>query len=177
MKPAFELFEDALGWLRDNYASFCFFTERDVVWTIQTQIIKQINEGTLPYKVFNDYPMLKGNRRSLSADLVILNSNDNVEVAVEFKYEPAHERGDVDILTQKFPVVTWDSVRKDVDRIYEFIAQGKARYTYAVFIDEGGFFCKRPAHLRSEWLEWEKPYGVWLLYAHAIANGINNERF
>src|SRR5690242_16270653 len=96
---ATELFENAIGWLQQNYANFQFFVERDVVWTIQMYLIKQIKERDLPYKVFNDFPILPGSRRSLSADIAILNSNENdlVEVAAEFKYEPSHRRSDVDI--------------------------------------------------------------------------------
>jgi len=170
MKYAFELFEDTLSWLRNNYSNFRFFTERDVVWTVQTQLAKQIGEGGLPFKVFNDYPMLKGNRRSLSADLAILNAEGSVEAAIEFKYEPSHKRGGIDILNQKFPVVIWSDVCKDVDRIHEFISQGKAQHAYAVFIDEGGYFCKRSAYVRSKWLQWVQNDGVWLLYAHAASS-------
>jgi hypothetical protein len=96
---ATELFERAMGWLQENYANFQFFVERDVVWTMQTYIIRQIKEQGLPYRVFNDFPLLPGNRRSLCADLAILasNKNDLAEVAVEFKYEPSHRRSGIDI--------------------------------------------------------------------------------
>lgn len=166
MKKATELFEDALEWLRNNYASFQFFQERDVVWTFQTYLIKEIEELGLLYRVFNDYPMLPGKRRSLSTDLAILNANDRVEVAVEFKYEPSHRR--VDIMKSKLPVVDWGQagVAKDLKRIQEFVAQGKARAAYFVFIDEGGYFRKRKPHPDSpdsEWVDWGSD--IWALYA------------
>lgn len=157
---ATELFERAIGWLQENYANFQFFVERDIVWTIQTYLIRQIKEQDLPYKVFNDFPILPGNRRSLSADLAILasNKNDLVEVAVEFKYEPSHERSDVDIWHTKLTpsVVFWgsDGVAKDVERVQEFVAKGKARVAFAVFIDEDGYFSHRPPHLGSKWIHW-----------------------
>ena len=95
---ASELFENAIAWLKDNYGQFQFFVERDLVWTVQTYLFSQIKEYGLPYRVFNDYPILPGNRRSLCADLAILNTDSLVEVAAEFKYEPSHTRGDICVL-------------------------------------------------------------------------------
>lgn len=167
MEKATELFESALKWLRDNYAGLQLFLERDVVWTVQTRVIEQIRELGLPYKVFNDYPMLPGKRRSLSTDLAILGLDDCVEVAAEFKYEPSHGRSD--ILASKFPVVFWgkDGVAKDLKRIQEYVAQGKAKVAYSVFIDEGGYFRGRQPHPGSEWVDWGN--GVWILYAQTQA--------
>ena len=59
------LFEDTLDWLRINYDEFRFFVERDLVWTAQKRLSLQVAERDLPLSVFNDYPMLPGNRRSL----------------------------------------------------------------------------------------------------------------
>jgi hypothetical protein len=131
-----------------------------VVWTVQTRLIKVIADNELPYRVFNDYPMLPGKRRSLSADLAILNQDNLVEVAVEFKYEPSHGRQD--ILRAKFPVVVWgkEGVRKDVDRVREFVARGKAAAAYALLIDEGGYFRQRPPHPGARWIDWGS--GVWV---------------
>ncbi len=167
MESAIKLFENSLEWLRQNYVQFRFFTERDVVWTVQEQIRKQIDKSQLPFRVFNDYPMLAGKRRSLSADLVILDSDNSVVVAVEFKYEPSHNRKGVDIPAGKFPVVFWgdDGVGKDVKRILEFVTKGKAQVAYAIFIDEGGAFRKRLAHPHSEWSEWDN--GVHVLWSKA----------
>ena len=72
MKSATKLFEEAILWLRANYKNYRFFTERDMVWTIQTQVISVIGKEKLPYKVMNDYPILRGKRRSLCADIAIL---------------------------------------------------------------------------------------------------------
>jgi hypothetical protein len=164
MNDTFEFFEDSIAWLRQNYASFCFFVERDIVWTLQTHMINQIYEQQLAYRVFNDYPMLPGSRRSLSADLAILSAdNGNVDVAVEFKYEPSHKRKD--IMPSKFPVVFWgsDGVGKDVQRIQEFVSTGHAKKACSIFIDEGGAFHHRPAHPGSRWIEWRN--GIWVLRA------------
>ncbi len=157
MEAATELFEDTMGWLKENYSSFKFFVERDIVWTVQTHIAKMIEEWRLPYKVFNDYPMLPANRRSLSTDIAIINLNSSglVDVAVEFKFEPSHSRND--ILQTKFPVVVWgkDGVGKDVERIKEFVDIGKAKVAYVVFIDEGRHFRHRVPHSGSDWIDWK----------------------
>lgn len=142
--------------------------ERDIVWTIQKNLQQQIDKHALPYQVFNDYPMLPGLHRSLSADLVIRALNNGAEVAVEFKYEPAHERND--ILRQKLPVVAWgdDGVGKDVKRIHEFVEKGKTKAAYSLFIDEGGSFRERPPHPQSKWKEWGQ--GVWVLQSQVKAD-------
>lgn len=163
MNEAAMLFEDAFGWLRERYATFQFFAERDIVWTVQTRIIRAIKQRGLPHRVFNDYGILPGERRSLSADLAIINRSGDVEVAAEFKYEPSHQRDDIP--QTKFPVVFWgsDGVGKDVQRVHEFVTSGRARVAYAVFIDEGGYFRHRPAHAGSEWIEFggEGPWVLW----------------
>ncbi len=156
-----ELFEETISWLKDNYSNTTFFVERDIVWTIQTKMLNVINERHLPYKVFNDYPMIPGKRRSLSTDLVIVNSQDQVKVAAEFKYEPSHSR--VDIRENKFPVVFWgnEGVGKDITRIHTFVNEGSACAAYSIFIDEGGHFHKHNPHLGSSWIDWGN--GIWVL--------------
>lgn len=152
------LFENAIAWLRENYAAFQFFVERDVVWTLQKHLISQIKEQSLPYRVFNDYPILPGRRRSLCADLAILNMDGSAEVAAEFKYEPSHKRSD--IWPTKFgpSVVFWgsDGVGKDVERIKAFVDQGKTKVAYSVFLDENGFFSHRSPHPGSQWIHWDE---------------------
>jgi hypothetical protein len=151
------LFEDAVAWLKAHYDELEFWVERDVVWTVQTRLRKMILHRGLPWMVLNDYPMLPGLRRSLSADLVIRNEDGEVLVAAEFKYEPSHHRMEFRATPGKLPVVFWgmEGVAKDVARIREFVDSGVARTAFAVFIDEGRHFRHRPAHPGSEWLDWE----------------------
>jgi hypothetical protein len=165
MQTDISLFENALNWLQENYPKYRFFTERDVVWTVQTYIQNQIDLLKLPYKVFNDYPMLPGSNRHLSTDLVILTSTNVIEAAAEFKYEPSHNR--IDIPKGKFPVVFWgmEGVEKDIKRIHEFVDKGKAKVAYSIFIDEGGYFSNRPPHAQSAWKTWGN--GVWVLQSQA----------
>lgn len=149
-----ELFENAMAWLQEHYAEFRFFMERDVVWTVQRQIIREIEGNNLPYRVFNDDSLLPRTR----ADLVIFDSAGSAEVAVEFKYEPAHSRGvdrGGDIRPSKFPVITdWKEVEKDFQRIQQYAEQGKVKAAYALLIDEGSHFSHNSAPPGGEWRDW-----------------------
>ena len=167
---ATELFENAMDWLREHYGEYRFFAERDVVWTVQKHILATIEDAQLPYRVFNDYALSKGERPI--PDLVILSSDDSVEVIAEFKYEPSHSRSTKsggDIPSTKFPVVLWTdksgSVAKDVERTREYVEKGKTKVAYSVFIDEGGAFNYRNPHPGSEWLNWGE--GRWVLWSQA----------
>ena len=153
------LFENTMDWLRDGYGEHRFFVERDIVWTAQLRLLQEVERANLPYRVFDDYTLFRGNR----ADLAILNGGA-VEVAAEFKYEPSHARGD-EFGPGKFPVVAWTgdgSVAKDVQRVRDYAAQGNAKTAYAVFIDEGGEFRRRTPRAGSEWRDWGN--GVWALW-------------
>ena len=153
-----ELFEHSIRLLNRHYSDYRFFTERDVVWTVQTQLIEYIEQHGLPFRVFNDYGL--GSRRL--ADLVILD-NDSVEVAVEFKYEPSRSRkADMggDIPASKFPVVDWNEVKKDVDRVQDFVRLKQSNVAYSVFIDEGSAFNWRDAPSGSEWIRWRDGISV-----------------
>jgi len=156
MESSTDLFLSTVEWLRENYSSFRFFAERDVVWTVQKRVLELVEQKGIPYKVFNDYPILPGKgRRSRSVDLAIINQDQIIEVAVEFKYEPSRKRQD--ICSHKLPVVFWTGeygVGKDVERIREFISAGKAEMAYSVFIDEGGRYRKRTPYPQSRWIDW-----------------------
>lgn len=163
---AIDLWQQALAWLHRHYADYRFYVERDVVWTVQIYLQRRIDEAGLNYRVYNDHPMLPGPRRNLSADLAIVDAVGTVAVAVEFKYEPAHGRSD--ILKQKLPVVAWSEVGKDVYRIHEFVALGKAGAAYAVFIDEGGAFRHRQPPDGALWQDWGD--NRWVLLSQVSAS-------
>lgn len=173
------LFEEALDWLREDYGQFEFWVERDVVWTVQRRLRSLISERSLPFEVFNDYPLLPGPRRAFSADLVIRNASKEVLVAAEFKYEPSHLRTEFVALPGKLPVVFWgsDGVAKDVARIREFVEAGVARAGFAVFIDEGRYFRHRPPHPGAAWRDWDpsqpgspSPSVLWASWPPALAH-------
>jgi hypothetical protein len=149
--------EEAVDWLRENYHQFEFWVERDLVCTVQTHLRTIISERRLPFRVLSDYGMLPGPRRSLSADLVILDVTGPVLVAAEFKYEPSHLRPEFRSQLGKLPVVLWgaDGVAKDVARIRQFVEPGATRAAFAMFLDEGRHFRARPPHPGSAWRDWD----------------------
>ncbi len=160
------VWSEAIAWLEAHYEDFTFFAERDVVWTVQCFLTERLRDCGMPYRVFNDHPILPGPRRSISCDLAIVGQDGTVELAAELKYEPSHSRAD--ILAGKLPVVFWgkEGVGKDVARISEFVARGVAKEGYAVFVDEGGYFRKRAAHPGSQWIQWSS--GPWILISHVV---------
>ena len=165
---AAELFENAMAWLKENYGEFRFFLERDVVWTVQAHIIREIESGNLPYQVFNDDSLLPSTR----ADLVIFNAFGSAEVAAEFKYEPAHSRSanqGGDIRATKLPVVAdWNDVEKDILRIQQYVERQKVKAAYSVLVDEGGHFHGREPFPGSQWIDWGQ--GRWVLWTQAVSD-------
>ena len=158
---AAELFESAMHWLRDHYTEYRFFTERDLVWTVQLRLLAEIESRGLPFRVFNDYTMLPGIR----TDIAIL-EKDAVAVAAEFKYEPdparSSNRGG-DIWHSKLPVLIWTEAEKDVERAQSYIAQGRAGAAYSIVIDEGGRHNWRTPADGCEWQDWGG--GRWALWS------------
>lgn len=154
-----DLFEQVIGWLRSTYDEHAFYRERDVVWTVQKRLVREIKERALPFKVFNDYRVVPQIRKS--ADLVVTSEVGDVEVAAEFKYEPSHYRDD--ILKNKLPAVFWgaapseakDSVGHDVERAREYVESGKAKMACSIFVDEGAHFRHRRPFPGSRWIDWK----------------------
>lgn len=157
-----KLFEMTLDWLKLNYGDYEFFAERDLVWTMQNKLRAITIADNLSFKVYNDFPIIKAMRRSLTTDLAILNERNEVEVAVEFKYEPDHQRGTgatKSIWPSKLSpsVVFWgkEGVAKDVERAKRYVDQKKSKLGIAVFIDEGRLFRHRHPHLGTKWIDWD----------------------
>ncbi len=160
MTTATELFEDAMEWLREHYSEYRFRKERDIEWTLQLQMSKEIEQQKLDYRIFDNYTVSANPRKS--ADLVILEHDDSVALAVEFKYEPSHERkanvgGDIWPSKLEPSAVFWTgdgSVEKDVMRVREFVGNGWAKSAFGVFIDEGSYFSWREPFEGAKWLDW-----------------------
>jgi hypothetical protein len=172
-----KLFEQVLDRLRLNYGNYDFFVERDLVWTFQQKLKEMIIEGDLPFEVYNDFPMIKAERHSLCTDLAVLNQRNEVELAIEFKYEPDHQRGfgaKRNIWPSKLSpsVVFWgkEGVEKDVERARRYVSQKKARVAISLFIDEGGLFRHRQPPQGTKWVDWncegKKPRRISLLIGH-----------
>lgn len=172
MKKSEELLLSTMEWIKSRYPEFRFVMERDLVWTIQKQLVDLISANQLPLRVYNDYPMLPSTHRSLSVDLAIVNDKNLVELAVEFKFEPSHKRKD--ITSGKFPVVSKEGVQKDILRAYEFIEKEKADVTYSVFLDEGGYFLtKIHSDHQSRWIDWGK-YDSPIFNVHMLITRFSN---
>jgi hypothetical protein len=128
------LIGDALDWLRETYPQHGFGVERDVVWTLHRWLTARA--AALGCRVWTDYPMVRGPRRALSADLAVVDSANTILSAAEFKFEPSHIREDVQ--KQKLPVIGWAGVLADIVRIGDWVAIGRAGSGWAVCVDEGG---------------------------------------
>ncbi len=173
MEVSANLFEGVMNWLRNNYRNYHFFTERDIVWLVQTSMLKIIETKKLRYRVRNDYSIVHLGLRRSSIDLVILDDSDNIVVAIEFSYEPSHRRDD--ILPENLPMVTYDKngVGREIECVKEYVQRGAAKIAYAVLIDENSLFRKRNPFPGSEWRDWEplnkdaKPVAI--LWAKVVA--------
>lgn len=157
---ATELFKSALHYLEKNYFKYTFFTERDLVWTIQNHINKLISEKELPLVVVSEYVLTKGQR----VDLVIMNKTSErlyrwepVELAIELKYEPDKERRGIDIPKGKFPVTEWVAIEKDFKKMSGFCSENMAKCGYTLLIDEGGrYYEKRDKYDLPPFNEWRE---------------------
>ena len=101
--------------------------------------------------MYNDYPMIPGAHRSLSADLALV-ATDQVLLAAEFKYEPCHRR--LDLLKNKLPVTVWTETVHDTTRARQFIDLRRTKIAYAVCIDEGNYLAKRDLSAYGDRREW-----------------------
>lgn len=154
-----EYFETQLDWLRENYARFRFFTERDLVWTLQARLVE--SSATFGLRIFHDYPIAIGRRRALCADIALLNVHGEVEVAAEFKYEPSHSRPDIWPTKMSPSVVFWrEGVVKDCERVRQFVSDRRAATAYFLLIDEGSFFRRREPPPGSHWEDWGREVSV-----------------
>ena len=148
--------------LKQSYMRYAFYTERDIEWLLQTFIWSAIRTKRLPLEIYNNFPMYKMPRRSVTADLAIISTNERVETAIELKYEPDHERGQKpnrEIWPTKLQpsVVFWSgegSVEKDISRVQEYVTKGICKTGISIFIDEGRRFRHRPAFVESKWVDW-----------------------
>ena len=155
------LFESVMDWIREHYAEYRFFTERDIVWTVQMRLLGEIERQNLNFRVFNDHRMMPNTR----ADVAIL-EDEAVILVAEFKYEPHPNRSTKrggDIWHSKLPVLIWTEVEKDVERAQNYVSQGRARVAYSVVIDEGGRHNWRTPTSGSEWRDWGS--GQWALWS------------
>ena len=169
-----EIFKDAIETLREQYTEYRFFMERDVVWTVQLLMLKEIERRGLPYRVFNGYRMepKQGQKQGQLADLAVLDNAGKIELVAEFKYEPSHNRStgsDCDIPKSKFDPsrVFWSdgdnsSVLKDVQSVKYYVDSCQTKTAYSILIDEGGYHRRRNQKPPPGcvWKEWENGISI-----------------
>jgi hypothetical protein len=162
MKSAPQLFEDTIFWLKENYKHFRFFTERDIVWTVQLQLLEEIEKQHLLLEVFDNQKMQNRTQVDLA---IIVQNNGSIPLVAEFKYEPDHSRVDISRGKLTPSKVFWDSQRnhgvvQDYERIVNLVDSGLSEAGYVLFIDEGGHHVWRNAPTGCIWShDWGKsPY-------------------
>lgn len=146
-------FLTALDELAAGYREQPFWVERDVVAWLQRRLTLSVPAGMT---VWNDYGILPGPRRALSADLALV--TDGPLLVAEFKFEPCARRAD--IMPNKLPVIGWIDVGKDIGRVQEFVEAGRAEIGWAICIDEGGRYAARPRLGHSLVRHWDTGYGT-----------------
>ena len=170
MSDAEALLKESLSWLKamyNDYNSFLFFEERDVVWILQKRLIKTARDKRVPYKIFNNckigemQPPFPHGKKAPQPDLIILR-NDRIrngklvtplDVIVEFKFEPSHARVGEHFLSGKVPLIDkFSLIEKDLIRIEQYVTQRKAYLAYSVLVDEGGYYSKKLR--KEEWQAW-----------------------
>jgi hypothetical protein len=85
-----EYFTNALEWLSEAYRSTPFWTERDIVYTLQGELARELHRDGAPWHVLNGHRVNPGERPAVSADLVLVARSGAVALGAEFKYEPCH---------------------------------------------------------------------------------------
>ncbi|NPV54725.1 MAG: hypothetical protein HPY71_14615 [Firmicutes bacterium] len=188
---AAEILREALRRLRESYGERYmtqYFTERDIVRELQAHLIQIANDEKKPLIVIHNYPVERDGKRALLVDLAIISEENKdekggLDIAIEFKYEPDHERmikrpfSKQGILYSKLPVVQRGDVAKDIRRIEDFV-NGKDSISgadllpnienaYAILIDEGGYHYrynrKGFEDLGGEWKEWSEKGKVFIV--------------
>lgn len=163
MTDMLDIFKKSFEQVLSEYARHRFILERDLVWTVQKRLLDDLADANDDYAVFNDFPVEKGKlNRGISVDLAILqkgiareeiwDGKEQLELAVEFKFEPSPKRGD--ICEFKLPAVFWSAVVKDIERVRRFTENNKAKAGVAIFVDEFGRYkdeTKYPVDSHSEW--------------------------
>lgn len=133
-----QLFNEAFNKVMANYTSNIFYLERDLVYIIQKEIWSVIHEKGLPYHCFHEHT-ISGKGVDLAITTGVGNGIDP-ELIVEFKYLPDRKRRDKDIVKEKFNQVAIGDIIKDIDAINRLRQSTKAKFLYAIFVDEGGYF-------------------------------------
>jgi hypothetical protein len=143
------LFADTLDWLLEDYGRWRFFTGRDVVWSLQTRLLGEIERRGLGWSVAHDHGVLPGPARRFPSDLAVFDEAGGVALTVELRYEPSAVRRD--LRAERLPLVEWSDVLGDLARAERIRRGGHARDAFALLLDEGGRFRDRVAPSGATW--------------------------
>lgn len=148
------IFEEAINNFKATYNDDVYYLERDVVFTFQKLIWKEIREVSecKNYKVFHELGLKNETEKVKNFDLAITRGNkyNKPELAIEFKYLPSLERKDKDIDKKKYNQTNLKEILKDFDAIKQFEGSKNIKYLYSIFVDEGSFFKKDYTYKKSE---------------------------
>lgn len=136
-----EVFLRVLRTFCEGYGDAVYYTERDIVYVLQTRLVAALAQYDRGVQVFNDYKISPTARADLVVRSRTATQADSSLLAVEFKYEPDRDR--TDIPQGKFPVTAWTEITKDRDRINLFASANRAEVSYCVLFDEDGRYDAR----------------------------------
>ena len=145
MNDAARLFETALEWLRENYDSFLFRREDDVVTALWAQMVRIAKAENLPFAIDYEQTFALSFGR-LQCDLVVVGANSKPLLCVEVKYEPARVRPDIAKRALKhsrpehlLPGHGLKGHFCDIEKISRYVEECGAEDAYAVFVDENSY--------------------------------------
>jgi len=166
MNAAATLFEEALDWLRDNYSSFLFRTEYDVVTVLWGCMVREAKAQGLAIQIdYEHYVKVAAGRKQ--CDIVALSSEGEILLGAEIKYEPSRTRPDIANRQLKhgrpqhlLPGHGVAGHLCDIEKVRMYVAEGRVPVAYAVLVDENSYhygLMKREQLSLPEgvsWVEW-----------------------
>ena len=140
-RQAEEQFLRALQLCGQRYAEHTYYRERDLVYTIQLELVGYSLDPQLP-ACLQRLQVPAQAPRPLNSDLVVMDTAAPTPLllAVEFKYEPDRRR--TDITPGKIPVTAWPEIQHDLARVQSFLDLGGAEIAYAALVDEDGRYAE-----------------------------------
>src|SRR5687767_1404451 len=92
--PAAVLFEQSLEWLKDNYDTFLFRNEYDVVTVLWGHMVRAAKAQGLGIVVDYEQNVAIPTGR-LQCDIVVFGEDGGILLGAEIKYEPSRTRPDI----------------------------------------------------------------------------------
>ncbi len=143
-----------------------YFTERDIERFFQVNLFEELKPAYIAIHQVRVYKNPHLTQGWTQIDLAVLdNKKTGIKLAIEFKYEPDHNRANDFTDGKLYPsVVNWRHVKEDVDIIkdkyigYYYHNGSRVENAVSIFVDEGGFHKKKGnAHEPARWENEEIP--------------------